>query len=72
MSKLEPPFSPAVEPFITIRYAAELLGQPIFKVRRASRAGLFPTYRFMNGRRLVRLSEVIAAIERSRKGGDHE
>lgn len=58
------------EPLITLRRAAEVLGLPEFKIVRAARAGLIPTYRFFNSRRLVRLSEVIAVIENSRVGGD--
>jgi hypothetical protein len=49
--------------------AAERLGLPVFKIRRAAKLGLFPTYSILNGRKLVRLSEVVAAIERSRSGG---
>jgi excisionase family DNA binding protein len=58
-----------VEPFITIVDAAKRLGLPTFKVRRAVKAGLIPSYRIANGRVLVRLSEVVAAIEASRIGG---
>jgi excisionase family DNA binding protein len=60
----------APEPFLTIQAAAALLNLPVFKLRRAARRGLFPIYRIGNGRILVRLSEVVAAIERSRRGGD--
>lgn len=57
------------EKFYTLKEAARLLGLPYFKLARAARLGLFPTYSLLNRRRLVRLSEVIAAIERSRAGG---
>jgi excisionase family DNA binding protein len=57
------------EPFITISEAATRLKIPVFKLRRAARAGQIPTYRIGNLRRLVRLSEIVAAIERSRQGG---
>ncbi len=58
------------EPFISIRVAAARLQLPIFKLRRAVKAGIIPTYYVVNKRQLVRLSEVVAAIERTRKGGD--
>jgi hypothetical protein len=58
------------ERLLTYGAAAAKLGLPIFKIRRAAKRGLFPTYSILNGRKLVRLSEVIAAIERSRTGGD--
>jgi hypothetical protein len=54
---------------ITLRAAAEQLGLPYFKLQRAAKAGLIPTYRLYNSRALVRLSEVVAVIEASRKGG---
>lgn len=60
---------PAPEPFLTIKDAAKRLGLPVFKLQRAARAGLFPTYRFLNGRILMRLSEVVASIEATRAGG---
>ena len=58
-----------IEEYITLKQAADLIGQSHTKVQRAARAGHFPTYRFQNGRILVRLSEVIAAIETTRQGG---
>ncbi len=57
------------EPFITLKQAAEALGIKLYKIRRMAKDGEFPVYRAGNGRRLVRLSEVIAAIEASSKGG---
>lgn len=57
------------EPLLTIKETADSLGLPYFKIQRAARAGLFPTYKIYNSRRLVRLSEVIAIIEASRQGG---
>jgi hypothetical protein len=57
------------EKLLTLKDAAARLGLPAFKIRRAARLGLFPTYTLLNARRLVRLSEVVAAIERSRTGG---
>jgi hypothetical protein len=59
----------AVEPLLTYRAAAEALRVPYFKIQRAARKGFFPVYHLLNRRPLVRLSEVIAAIERTRQGG---
>jgi hypothetical protein len=60
------------EPLLTLKLAAEKLGLPVFKVTRAAKAGAFPSYTLFNSRRLVHLSEVIAAIESSRTGGSDE
>jgi hypothetical protein len=57
------------EPLLTLQEAANRLGLRQFKITRAAKAGLFPTYSLFNKRKLVRLSEVIAAIETSRQGG---
>ena len=57
------------EKFLTIQQAAEALGVKAFKLDRAARRGLLPVYTVFNSRRLVRLSEVVALIESSRKGG---
>lgn len=61
--------SESPEPLITLKAAALQLGLPYFKVQRAARAGDLPTYSLFNSRRLVRLSEVLDCINRSRKGG---
>jgi hypothetical protein len=61
----EPP-----EKLLTFRATADALGVPYFKVQRAARAKLFPTYRVFNGRRLLKVSEVVAAIDSTREGGD--
>jgi hypothetical protein len=57
------------EQLLTFIAAAKRLGLPAFKIRRAANQGLFPTYSIGNGRKLVRISEIVAAIERSRSGG---
>lgn len=57
------------EPLITLKQAAGRLGLPYFKVQRAARSGLLPIYHLYNSRQLVRLSEVIAIVDASRKGG---
>jgi hypothetical protein len=59
------------EPLLTLRSIAQELGLPIFKLTRAAKRGVFPTYRLLNKRKLARLSEVVAAIEASRSGGDN-
>lgn len=56
----------APEKLLTYKAAADALGIPYFKIQRAAKAGLFPTYRLLNGRPLLRLSEVVAAINASR------
>lgn len=60
----------AVERLLTLKDIATQLGLPEFKVTRAAKAGAFPTYTLYNKRKLARLSEVVAAIESSRAGGD--
>lgn len=60
----------APEPFLTIQEAAALLNLPVFKLRRAVKAGIVPFYTLANRRRLVRLPEIIAVIERSNAGRD--
>jgi hypothetical protein len=54
---------------IPIKAAAEALGLPTWKVSRAAKRGLIPTYTLFNTRRLVKLGEVVAVIESSRQGG---
>ena len=67
--KLSCPKPPGFETLITLKRAAESLGLPYFKIQRAARAGLIPTYSVYNSRRLVRLSEVVAVINGTRQGG---
>jgi len=66
------PTAPRLDPeqLKTLKETAYELGLPYFKLQRAARAGLIPTYRIYNGRKLVRLSEVIAVIEASRQVGE--
>lgn len=64
------PRDPRFEALITLKEAAATLGLPYFKLQRAARAGLMPTYFVYNSRRLVRLSEVVAVINSSRQGGE--
>jgi hypothetical protein len=58
-----------IEPFLTFKQIADALRVPLFQVRRAAHLGLFPVYRLANKRRFARLSEVVACMERSKKGG---
>jgi len=56
------------EPFTDLISAAKALGLPHHTIQRGTRSGVFPSYRF--GRRLrVRLSEIVAVIEATRRGG---
>jgi hypothetical protein len=57
------------ELLIPVKAAAAALGLPTWKLSRAAKRGIFPTYSLLNSRRLVKLSEVIVAIEASRQGG---
>lgn len=59
-----------VEKLLTYKGAAAALGIAYFKIQRAARSGIFPTYRLLNSRPLVKLSEVMAAIEATKAGGD--
>ena len=54
---------------LTVLMVASALGLPVWKLGRDAAQGLFPTYSLLNTRRLVKLSEVAAAIEASRQGG---
>jgi hypothetical protein len=60
------PNQPTPEPFVTIQAAARAFGVPKFKVERAARLGLFPTYTFFNNRKLVRISEIASAFKEVR------
>jgi hypothetical protein len=56
------------EPYVNFKTAAERFGVQPYKVARAARLGLFPTYTFYNSRKLVRLSEVAAAFQEVTRG----
>jgi excisionase family DNA binding protein len=51
--------------FVSVRDAADVLGLPRWKIWKAVREKQIRSYRFMNGRILVRLSEIITLIESS-------
>jgi hypothetical protein len=59
----------AIEPFITIERCAELLGRTYPQMLRFINEAEVPTYGISKRRKLVRLSEVVAAIEATRKTG---
>jgi excisionase family DNA binding protein len=65
----KPPMEFGVEPLLTVQYAAKALGIHVWALRRAVKAGTIPAYAPFNGRKLVRLSEVIAYIDSCRQGG---
>jgi excisionase family DNA binding protein len=58
-----------VEPFLTLQQAAKELGLHVWALRRAVKSGAIPAYQPFNGRKLVRLSEVVSAINASKIGG---
>lgn len=59
----------STEPLLTIQSAAAVLGVHAWALRRAINAGVIPAYTPFNRRKLVRLSEVVAAINASKIGG---
>jgi hypothetical protein len=61
--KPDPPrIDPSREQFLTLKSAADALGLPYFKLQRAARQGLLPTYGILNGRRYVKLSDILARM----------
>lgn len=60
-----PDESKGPEKLQTIRQLSDVLGLPYWKLLRFSKAGAFPIYRVGNQRALVRLSEVLAAVDAS-------
>jgi excisionase family DNA binding protein len=52
--------------FLTIKEIAASLGAEYWQVQRAVKRGDIPSYTPFNSRKLLRLSEVIAAIEAKR------
>lgn len=57
-----------IEPFLSIRQAADQLGLKYHHLQRGVRRGVFPAYRVAAGLR-VRLSEIVRVIEAARVGG---
>lgn len=60
-----------VEQYFTIQQAAIALGVHPWALRRAVKSGAIPAYQPFNRRKLVRMSEVVAAINASRVGGEN-
>lgn len=68
----EPPEQSAeIEHMLKIAEAANALGVHTWALRRAIKAGTIPAYQPFNGRKLVRLSEVVSAINASKVGGEN-
>lgn len=65
------PGQSGVEPFLTLQQAAKQLGVHTWALRRAVKSGAIPAYAPFNRRKLVRLSEVVAAINDSKIGGEN-
>lgn len=63
--------SSGVEPLLSIPKAAAAVGAHAWALRRAVKSGSIPAYTPFNGRKLVRLSEIIAAINASKVGGSN-
>lgn len=61
--------SVAPEKLVIIKVAADYFGLPYWKLLRAVKSGLIPSYSPFNSRRLVYLSEVSAYIHSTRSGG---
>lgn len=58
-----------IERMHTIPDAARIVGVHTWALRRAVKSGAIPAYQPFNGRKLVRISEVVAAINASKIGG---
>lgn len=51
------------EKLLTLKELADDLGLQYWKIQRAAKDGLFPTYTLLNSRRLAFKSEVLAAMK---------
>lgn len=60
------------ERLFTIKAAAEQIGLPYWKLCRAVKRGLVPSHTLLNSKKLVRLSEIVAALDPSFIGGRHD
>ena len=69
MNSAHPNSNDCVEKLTTIKAAAKAVGCHVWALRRAVNRGDVPSYSGFNSRRLVRVSEVLAAIEASKRGG---
>ncbi len=48
--------------FMTFKEAAEMIQLPYFKIQRAARQGLIPTYSLLNARKYVKLRDIFATM----------
>lgn len=49
----------------TFRAASEALNIPYFKIQRAARTGLIPTYSILNSRKYVKIGDILKAMSPS-------
>jgi excisionase family DNA binding protein len=47
---------------LTLKQASEYLGLPYFKLQRAAKAGLIPSYRLLNSRCYLRISDILRVM----------
>jgi hypothetical protein len=59
--KPDPPI-PDLNRLRTFKDAAEALGLPYFKIQRAARQGMIPTYGLLNSRRYVKISDILERL----------
>lgn len=64
------PATESPEKLLTFSAAAAAVGVRTWHIRRAAKRGAIPTYRPFNSRQFVLLSEVVAHIQASRRGGE--
>lgn len=55
---------------LSIKEAADRVGAKYWQLLRAVQSGRVPYFQPYNSRKLVRLSDVLAVIEASKKGGE--
>ena len=60
---------PAPKLLYNMKEIAALIGVPLWKLRRAVKSGLVPTYTFYDTKKYLLLPEVEAVILQSRQGG---
>lgn len=48
-----------VQNLLTFKEAAQALGIPYFKIQRAARLGLIPTYALLNSRKYVKVRDIL-------------
>jgi len=54
-----------LDQLLTYKGAAARLNIPYFKIQRAARSGLIPTYSFLNSRKYVKLNDILKAMSTS-------